>query len=179
MVYLIFFFIHWIDMCSRPILQKCLQQKPSKIYCQDTVRQNFNHTKNPMGNIIMSIWSTAENSPAVWAVLFPKQTIYGHRNLLVTIWELHVTIFQEKLILESLLLDHSCALTFFTLGYNYIFPFACWRFKTKLNVNPEHDFQKKKELLYLKNVTEFNIKKISPKIQPDTDIYDTGILQNI
>lgn len=45
MVYLIFFFIHWIDMCSRPILQKCLQQKPSKVYCQDTARQNFNHTK--------------------------------------------------------------------------------------------------------------------------------------
>lgn len=66
-------------------------------------------TQKTMGNTIMSIWSTAENSPWVWAGLFPKQTIYGPWNLLVTIWELHVTIFQEKLILESLLLDHSCA----------------------------------------------------------------------
>lgn len=123
MVYLIFFFIHGIDMCSRPILQKCLQQKPSQVYCQDIVRQNFSYTKN-MGNIIISIWSTAENSPRVWAVLFPEQTIYGHRNLLVTIWEPHVTIFQEKLILESLLLHHSRALTFSTLGYKLLFPFC-------------------------------------------------------
>lgn len=33
MIYFIFFFIHWIDMRSGPILQKCLQQKPSKVYC--------------------------------------------------------------------------------------------------------------------------------------------------
>lgn len=43
MVYLIFFFIHWIDMCSRPILQKCLQQKPSKVYCQDSEAELQSH----------------------------------------------------------------------------------------------------------------------------------------
>lgn len=136
--------------------------------------------KNPMGNIIMLIWSTAENSPKVWAVLFPKQTIYGHRNLLVTIWELYATIFQKKLILESLLLDHSRALTFSTFSYNYFFFFACWRFKTKANVNPEHDcFRTKGNTFFKEYVTEFSIKEISPKIQTDIDICGTGILQNI
>lgn len=86
---------------------------------------------------------------------------------------------QEKLILESLLLDHSCAVTFSTLGYSHFFPFASWRFKTKLNVKPEHDYFRKKGNFSGEYATEFSIKKVSPQIQPDTDISGTGTLQNI
>lgn len=71
-------------------------------------------------------------------------------------------------------------LTFSILCYNYFFPFASYKFKTKLNVKPEHDcFRKKGNTFFGEHATEFSIKKVSLKIQPDTDIGSTGVLQNI